>query len=241
VGSAVEEYRTKAAIGTLHEMVVPVGYFGAANVEDYDSLYSSFLVNAKGKGREYYDRIRLSAESDLCPFCGIGRVETVDHYLPRKHFVQFTIAFENLVPACRDCNSEKLDKVPKNQGELFFHPYYESCCPHRWLIASIDTQTPLSFRFSVTRDNPRTVENQRFENQFYSLKLPKRYATDAAGEYATSKFSLQQVYDQTGRHGLIENLLRTAKSAEQCQYMPWKVAMYRAMATDAWFTSGGFI
>jgi HNH endonuclease len=168
-------------------------------------------------------------------------VETVDHYLPKKHFVQFAIAFENLVPACRDCNTEKRDQAPKAQSELFSHPYYESCYPHRWLSAIIESRSPLSFQFSVKRDDPRSVENRRFENQFESLQLPRRYATDAVGEYYTSQFSLQQVYDQAGKDGLIENLLRTALSAEQSPYMPWKAAMYRALATDDWFTSGGFI
>ena len=165
----------------------------------------------------------------------------MDHFLPKSLYPQFGIAFENLIPVCRDCNEEKLTAAPQAESDTFFHPYFEECSIHSWLVAKIDSRDPLTFSYGIASDNPRTIMNRRLEHQFQVLNLATRFATDASGEFTTSGQLLTDVFNAVKEGGLIDNLKRTAESASKSTYMPWKAAMYYALAADRWFTSGGFI
>jgi len=68
-----------------------------------------------------YDEFMTVNESGKCPFCGINSVkgvfqtkrEAYDHYLPKAIYPFNSINFQNLAPACHECNSSyKLAKDP---------------------------------------------------------------------------------------------------------------------------------
>lgn len=62
-----------------------------------------------------------------CPMCGSQNTGAVDHYLPKETFAEFSILFENLVPACANCNSAGKGKIYRGEAdpERFIHPYYD--------------------------------------------------------------------------------------------------------------------
>lgn len=62
-----------------------------------------------------------------CPMCGSQTTGSVDHYLPRETFAEFSVLFENLVPACGICNSAGKGKTYRGgvATERFIHPYYD--------------------------------------------------------------------------------------------------------------------
>ena len=68
-----------------------------------------------------------------CPYCGMQSNVTVDHYLPKELFPQFSCFSLNLVPACSDCQNKgnKGIKHPKRKRRLtpspdrFVHPYLD--------------------------------------------------------------------------------------------------------------------
>jgi 5-methylcytosine-specific restriction endonuclease McrA len=63
----------------------------------------------------YYGRANLSRravfarDSWACQYCG-GKAETMDHVVPRSRGGAHS--WENVVAACRRCNSKKRDKLP---------------------------------------------------------------------------------------------------------------------------------
>ncbi|MBK5092365.1 MAG: HNH endonuclease [Actinobacteria bacterium] len=63
----------------------------------------------------YYGRANLSRravfarDSWACQYCG-GKAETMDHVVPRSRGGAHS--WENVVAACRRCNSKKKDKLP---------------------------------------------------------------------------------------------------------------------------------
>ncbi|XPV75760.1 MAG: hypothetical protein ACNI27_14115 [Desulfovibrio sp.] len=62
----------------------------------------------------------------FCPFCGeMGRPNTLDHYLPKDIFPEFSITSANLVPMCDKCQTLKGDKYLANDRKAFLHPYYD--------------------------------------------------------------------------------------------------------------------
>lgn len=76
-------------------------------------------------------RIRTSVF--CCPYCGIQSNVTVDHYLPKDVFPQFSVFSLNLVPACSDCQNKghKGTKHPERKRRInpsparFIHPYLD--------------------------------------------------------------------------------------------------------------------
>lgn len=64
---------------------------------------------------------------DKCPYCGINSPTTVDHYLPKEDFPEFSVMSHNLVPCCADCNSLKGRKWINHETgmRLFVHFYFD--------------------------------------------------------------------------------------------------------------------
>lgn len=61
-----------------------------------------------------------------CPVCGSLSQGSLDHYLPKDDFGEFSIMRANLVPACSHCNSDEKGTAYKGVGsERLLHPYYD--------------------------------------------------------------------------------------------------------------------
>jgi 5-methylcytosine-specific restriction endonuclease McrA len=85
--------------------------------------------------RELYDlrkrngpirRIRETPGLNCCPMCGSPTTGSLDHFLPRAAFAEFSILRVNLVPACVHCNSaSKGNTYKRAEPERFIHPYYD--------------------------------------------------------------------------------------------------------------------
>jgi len=76
-----------------------------------------------------------------CPYCGLQKNVTVDHYLPKEHFPQYAFFSLNLVPSCSDCQSPaakgqwfpgyqkggnpKRQPSGRNPLDRILHPYFD--------------------------------------------------------------------------------------------------------------------
>jgi 5-methylcytosine-specific restriction endonuclease McrA len=68
-----------------------------------------------------------------CPVCGSSSQGSLDHYLPKEDFGEFSIMRANLIPACSHCNSDEKGTVYKGVGSTrLLHPYYDD-----WLDAAL--------------------------------------------------------------------------------------------------------
>ena len=92
------------------------------------NLYDYYLRGKnKRKGRELYEKILISVTH--CPFCGgLGeRPNTIDHYLPKSLFPQFSILPLNLLPACGICNTTcKGRTFAETECSQIIHPVLDS-------------------------------------------------------------------------------------------------------------------
>lgn len=68
-----------------------------------------------------------SRKLQLCPACGEdGTPNTLDHYLPKQTYPEFSITAHNLSPMCDICQGEKgTDTVNAANERLFLHPYFD--------------------------------------------------------------------------------------------------------------------
>lgn len=61
-----------------------------------------------------------------CPFCsGLVVPDTLDHFLPKDIYPEYSIFSKNLIPCCDSCNRAKSTKILHNGERIFFHPYYD--------------------------------------------------------------------------------------------------------------------
>jgi len=63
-----------------------------------------------------------------CPMCGSSVTGSVDHYLPKEDFPEFSVMAANLVPACFHCNSGRKRQTFRGvtPNERFLHPYFDT-------------------------------------------------------------------------------------------------------------------
>jgi hypothetical protein len=89
------------------------------------------IGDIKDHNKQFFEKNKAGK----CPFCGISdlkgiyhtRREAYDHYLPKYRYPFNSINFQNLAPACHECNSTyKLSKDPTHNvagRRKAFHPY----------------------------------------------------------------------------------------------------------------------
>lgn len=163
------------------------------SINDLVNLYKRKLLNNKLKAREYYDSILLS--SDICPFCGKRHTSTVDHFLPKKKYPNFSITPINLVPCCKDCNKNKADTIFTKVENTFFHPYEDDIDSFRWLSATIEiNNNVLMFNFFVIKDKIEVEVYKRLNNQFKILKLQQYYNVEANVKFKRTKKYYQKLF-----------------------------------------------
>lgn len=92
--------------------------------EKFINLYGSPQDNSVQK--PILDNLR-SRTLQLCPACGEdGTPNTLDHYLPKDVYPEFSITPVNLFPMCDICQGEKGTKTLNAADErLFLHPYFD--------------------------------------------------------------------------------------------------------------------
>jgi len=109
VDTRFQEYHNK--LRTL-ETVNPLDIFSNVEKEDLKSCYGD---NVEFKKQEaVIQNMQSVAMQAVCPYCGIGEPVTLDHYLPKGIFPEFSILPINLVPCCDPCNRNKGEKWLEN-------------------------------------------------------------------------------------------------------------------------------
>ncbi|MDN2668338.1 hypothetical protein OW495_16560 [Vibrio sp. 14N.309.X.WAT.E.F5] len=81
-----------------------------------DTMYQKLII----------DQLR-ERTLQICPACGEdGTPNTLDHYLPKDLYPEFSILSKNLFPMCDICQGKKSTKVlSPARKRIFLHPYYD--------------------------------------------------------------------------------------------------------------------
>jgi hypothetical protein len=98
------------------------------------NFYEDLLEKAKvpGTKKDYYEKLVEENGFKDCPCCGLtyfepkdsDNREAFDHYLPKALYPFASVNFQNLVPLCYKCNSDrKKAKDPIEMGNKAFYPF----------------------------------------------------------------------------------------------------------------------
>ncbi|PGU51915.1 hypothetical protein COD70_26255 [Bacillus cereus] len=237
---AEEEFERKVKLAQLH--TIPT-HTTVAQVtkNEMKKLYSEKLVSKSSPGRLLYDELMNAPAHGRCPLCGHGTVSTLDHHLPKSMYPSLAITPINLVPACRDCNTTKLEDLPTSANEETIHPYFDSIENERWLYAQVKetAQAPIHFYVDTPECWDITLSN-RVKNHFESFQLNQLYTIQAARELVTRKWSIKQAFTSGGVEGVKNVLNDNFCSHKFVNLNSWQTAMYEALLKSEWYCSVGF-
>jgi len=228
-----------------------------ANAHSLESLSSSSvnvfcaeaLVKCYSSRTIFLDSVRDDLlcpnveDFDECPLCGIGEPSTLDHYLPKEEFPEFSVFSKNLIPICSPCNSiYKGARWIENGKRLFIHTYFDIFPAQSFLTASITVGAKLSLAYNALHVPGHVNFSELFSRHFEELELNNRYKRKAASEIARKKRRFEAIFKKNGSPDDVANaLLQEAVylRAEHSQNH-WKLALYEALSKSPDFCNGGF-
>lgn len=210
--------------------------------EEFKKLYENQVAKKGRPGRKVYDALILLPRNKECPFCSVGRVKNLDHFLPKAFFPIFSVVPINLVPSCRDCNQDKNADFPTTLHEQTLHPYFDDVSEVQWLYAKVIETIPPVIDYFTNESAIELNELQLKVNcHFNAYKLGDIFSDKAAEELSNIDDECRRLLESGGENYLKQYFLDKKYSYAKNYKNSWQVAMYGALSESSWFCNGGFI
>jgi hypothetical protein len=237
---ASNDFEAAAAATSLHTLALTDNVGGRFSNREMAMLYDRRFARKGSPGRPIYDGIFAAAKR--CPLCGHGTVSTLDHHLPKAHYGALAVAPLNLVPACSDCNKNKIDILPLVSEDETLHPYFDDIEDDLWLIAEVIETTPVALCFTVQAPGHwgHTL-SARVRQHFRMLHLANLYGAQAATETSNIREYLTNLLNDGGAADVRAHLADMADSCASHRINSWQTATYTALSESDWYCGGGFI
>lgn len=150
-----------------------------------DSNVSDKMINCFDKSPKpieiinYKNDLKSKNNIQICPYCWVERLDEyypIEHYLPKRHFSEYTLFGLNLFICCTKCNSYLKNDKWEEWNRLFLNPYIDELYNKEFLWLNIEEQENKLYKFSVTliKRNFNSQELTLLENHFNSFKLISR-------------------------------------------------------------------
>lgn len=114
--------------------------------------------------------------NNTCQYCTINAVNTLDHFIPKQSFPEFSVNPLNLFPCCSECNSKKSNLWLDNNRHLFLNLYLDELPNKKYLIADFDFQDDIPM-VTFSLNNSENIDSRTYEvieSHFIRLDLLKR-------------------------------------------------------------------
>jgi len=146
--------------------------------KDHIKFKNLYLSPSEGSVQKaIIDKLR-ERELKLCPACGEdGTPNTLDHYLPKDIFPEFSVTISNLFPMCDICQGKKGVKLIDANGKRYFmHPYFDSFTEQQLLILVITEPYNAPSSIMLIPNPGLAVPLQQLVNSHMDeLHIPLRY------------------------------------------------------------------
>ena len=125
--------------------------------------------------------MQTTSVQSKCPHCGLSEPETIDHYLPKDIFPEFSILPINLVPMCGRCNNIKNAdwKVENNRNSIHF--YFDEFIDKKFLYCELIYKNQMDIeptaKFKLVKSEEITESQFAvIKNHFETFNLYDRYS-----------------------------------------------------------------
>lgn len=246
--AAIEtHYAQVAGAAGLHAMPRVVGpddpvIHGTLRKSDLTKLYTQYFVPENKPARAIYETVKVSA-GGKCPLCGgIGHVRTLDHYLPKANFPLYSVLPANLVPCCRDCNSEKLNAFAVHQADQTLHPYFDHdrFFHEKWIHARVIPTSPPVVEYFVAAPvtwSPQDIN--RVAAHFREYGLGDKFSVEAAADLPETIRTRSTTLAAHSPADYSAYLWEKSQNID-LPINNWRRVMFAALAMDAWFCHQAF-
>ncbi len=150
---------------------------------------------------------RRNNNLEECPYCGKPSTpNTLDHFIPKTQWPDFSIYPNNLVPQCRSCapiKGEKYYCTLSNQA-IFIHPFYfDDLSKVRFkIIIDFDTILKKVNKYEIEIIHPKNFPNlDRVKLHFRNLDVQNRIITYCNNEFrrwrtraSLYKFNIEELF-----------------------------------------------
>lgn len=149
----------------------------------------------------------------FCPFCSEpGRPNTLDHYLPKSEYPEYSILSKNLVPMCDICQGSdaKGSKVlDSNDKRMFLHPYYDEIKGLEILVLEIcpPYEKGTNFRLKVNSSIDDGELKKLCVRHVEELNIDKRYREYFSSQYVRLKKLVRMMLSEGMSSNKIKNEL----------------------------------
>jgi hypothetical protein len=235
-----QEYALRANTNTLYTFAVEEVTHGISQ-EEMSWLYSRSFARKGSPTRPIYEALKMLAFGEICPLCNQRIVRTLDHHLSKQDYPAFAVTPFNLVPACRDCNSDTLARRMRAPEDQTFHPYFDDVDDEIWLYGYVAEMSPPVVRFEA-RPPPHWELGKRtkVEQHFRTFRLGTLYTTHAGSELQNIYGDVEVMARRGGALVIKDELTQRAVARRRVVRNTWQGAMYTALSASDWFCQGGF-
>lgn len=209
---------------------------GQLNNSHMINLYDYCLRYCRSGG--VYDTIINSAKNPeiRCPFCGgISTPSQIDHFLPKSRYGHFSVFPYNLIPICKDCNTEfKKEFSPIVKHEQLIHPYLDDDCffNEQWLYAEYIDNGAGNGTVRYFINLPSTWSDDKKEKIKFHFEM--FHLADRFSEYSVGSLSdiLVQMRSYKSKGLFMEEFVECSIDSvikEERRANHWKKALFQAV------------
>jgi 5-methylcytosine-specific restriction endonuclease McrA len=202
----------------------------------------SCYKNKTVKTRDIFQEIesaQIPGSLGKCPYCGITRPGTYDHYMPEDKFPEFAVHALNLIPCCSECNSSKGDRLLFNRQRQYLHFYSDPFPAEQFLHVTIRTRpNSLAYGTRFILRKPNQFDQSKWcviEAHYKKLKLLERYKKEAGDEISTAFDTVKAHLINGGNNA--EDFLNSICDGEEIKFglSHWRVVLKRKLAVTPEF------
>lgn len=189
------------------------------------------------------DELFEAAIKSKCPFCQISTHSTLDHYLPKEKFPEFSVYPQNLVPACDECNRHKRSLIVDQDTavRLFIHPYYDNVPDVNFITAKLKVKNKtLTVTFQPYHNRSLSLQQYtHIANHFKTLGLSDRFRKSSITELSDIRDWIKDLAGQ-GAMVLKGKLIEQAKVYSNVGHNYWRRILFETLANDEDFLSENY-
>lgn len=201
------------------------------------ALIGNYDLLSRGRPMESLrDEILASARNGLCALCGRNDVSTIDHFLPKERFPEYSILIDNLIAACPRCNQKKRDGIGE-PGRRYIYPTPSPSLPLPLLTCVVTVEAGATYFDFEGNGGLSSEVRECVEFHLDTLELRDSFSTGALNELLEKLDLFQEEFALGGTEALLDHLNKTKMSiTSKFGLSFWKVAVYDGLINCEEFT-----
>lgn len=206
-------------------------------------LIGNYESNSRAS-RRLRSVVLANNQGGKCALCGQTSAATLDHYLPKQVFPEYSVFPLNLIPCCWSCNHKK-GSLYRRHAAIFLHCYLDTLPRDtQFLFADVEIiESGVAFGYRVEPPVALGALAPRIRDHFEALDLATGYMVDAVHEAGERRSELRRIYEANDGDPLaIRSYLRKEANsiAADKGKNHWRFVALDSLAESDEFCAGAF-